>query len=539
MLTPIVEGTSEGLLASGKPQTSVGEMMKYFGIRMTVALEQRVGAVADWFRRRPYEKSVKEAGNYEGKYSMKRHRFEDLTTCLKLYVGDNPGDDPWFAIRGFVNAFNTLRVKVVKLGQFLVVDEMMSSWLGIPLSFNIFGIPHTTKIARKPKGVGAEFKSAACGYSGIIIQIEIQEGKDAMRLKRFAPTHGAGASTTFRLTEPWHGQGRTVIGDSWFGSVTCLLLLRSVGTYFMGMVKTATRMYPMQYMKQWYEAENQRRDAQGNRIPWGGCCVVKHTALTEQRVPHTIYALGYRDRKMKTIISNKGTTLPGRPLVVDRTRVIEVDGRPANQNYKRSTPRPQMMEQFFMCFSKIDVHDHRRQGVLKLEQFWKTQTWWHRIFASLLGVCIVDSYLAYMLESASFRLHGADDVDTFNDWASKLAHNMIFNEFDNEAAARARPRRRPAAAAADQGVEDDDVSDDDNDVVHILASLSKHPKHLGDATIRMRCRHCGERTVQYCVACSITNPDGTYYIHSCCNPFSGTRGRHKKCYFQHLKQCNA
>ena len=47
------------------------------------------------------------------------------------------------------------------------------------------GMPHVTKIARKPKGVGAELKDAACAVTRVIIALEIQEGKDAMAAKRY------------------------------------------------------------------------------------------------------------------------------------------------------------------------------------------------------------------------------------------------------------------------------------------------------------------------------------------------------------------
>ena len=35
-----------------------------------------------------------------------------------------------------------------------------------------------TKIKRKPEGVGAELKSVCCGQSGVLLQLDIMEGKD-------------------------------------------------------------------------------------------------------------------------------------------------------------------------------------------------------------------------------------------------------------------------------------------------------------------------------------------------------------------------
>ena len=44
---------------------------------------------------------------------------------------------------------------------------------------------HVTKIARKPKGVGAELKDAANCETNIIIRLELQEGVERMAAKKF------------------------------------------------------------------------------------------------------------------------------------------------------------------------------------------------------------------------------------------------------------------------------------------------------------------------------------------------------------------
>ena len=39
------------------------------------------------------------------------------------------------------------------------------------------GLPHVTKIARKPEGFGTEYHSLCCAETKIMLQLEIQEGK--------------------------------------------------------------------------------------------------------------------------------------------------------------------------------------------------------------------------------------------------------------------------------------------------------------------------------------------------------------------------
>ena len=44
---------------------------------------------------------------------------------------------------------------------------------------------HKTKIPWKPEGVGAEMKSLCCGTTGIMLKLDIMEGKDRQAAKPF------------------------------------------------------------------------------------------------------------------------------------------------------------------------------------------------------------------------------------------------------------------------------------------------------------------------------------------------------------------
>lgn len=52
-----------------------------------------------------------------------------------------------------------------------------------------------------------------------------------------------------RITKPYHGTFRTVIGDSWFGSINTALGLRKLDMYFVGNVKTGHYGCPKGYVK--------------------------------------------------------------------------------------------------------------------------------------------------------------------------------------------------------------------------------------------------------------------------------------------------
>ena len=76
------------------------------------------------------------------------------------------------------------------------------------------------------------------------------------------------------------------------------------------------------------------------------------------------YALGWADRKLKTIISNVGTTNPGTPSKRRRYKKEMVDGTWETVSFFKEVKRPAMVEEFFSCFATIDRHDHLRQGSL-------------------------------------------------------------------------------------------------------------------------------------------------------------------------------
>ena len=112
------------------------------------------------------------------------------------------------------------------------------------------GMPHKAKIARKPEGVGAEMKTLACGgETGIILKLDMMEGREANRRKDFSQEYGEGTAVTLRLTKEYYGTGRVVHADSAFSSVKTLLALRERALFFMGMIKTAHKEYPLAFLK--------------------------------------------------------------------------------------------------------------------------------------------------------------------------------------------------------------------------------------------------------------------------------------------------
>ena len=123
-------------------------------------------------------------------------------------------------------------------GEYLTVDEHMVFWTGT-------GEMHITYLARKPTPFGIEIKSVCCSTSNVVLNCDLVEGKHLDALKSWRDEVGATTAVTLRLCEPWKGSGRTVIGDSWFGSCnTAEWLMDTLGLHSILAVKTGHSGYP-------------------------------------------------------------------------------------------------------------------------------------------------------------------------------------------------------------------------------------------------------------------------------------------------------
>ena len=203
--------------------------------------------------------------------------------------------------------FNENMVERLTPGKFLVVDEIMSMWLGKDGKYSVEGLPHVTKITRKPEGVGAEMKASADGSTGCILRLDLMEGRIRMALAEYVGRYSHGTAVCLRLCRPYQGSGRIVIGDSAFASVSTLMALKlELGLNFMGCVKSAHTQYPMPYIKAWHAQRVADAERRGGWIT----LTSEYTALGFAAGPlYPMWAVGWHDTMVKAFISNVGTTL--------------------------------------------------------------------------------------------------------------------------------------------------------------------------------------------------------------------------------------
>eukprot|EP00731_Ephydatia_muelleri_P001846 Em0001g1846a len=323
-----VQNTSLLLEKGGLPPTTSTEMEKWFGITFARTLFKEQGR--DLWRTEMHVESCCLPAAFGTRFGMSRNRYDSILSCLRFgkFSDLELLHNPWLPVQCFIDAFNTNQTKIVSPGTFILLDEIMSSWLGLEADYSLNGIPHKTKIKRKPKGVRVELKA--------------------------------------------------LIDYSAFSSVATAVALKQHGTYFIGIVKTAHKMYPKQFMGT--HDFSKRGD---------------HVALSANVQGHQLFAVGWLDGKRKDLVSACGTTLPSTPATRTRQEVVvSADKGVSTRPYLRTTPGCNIVASYFDNFHFIDVHDHMRQGILKLEQHWLTRNWVYRVLSTLFGVIVTDCYYA-------------------------------------------------------------------------------------------------------------------------------------------------
>ncbi|EKX33341.1 hypothetical protein GUITHDRAFT_49051, partial [Guillardia theta CCMP2712] len=109
-------------------------------------------------------------------------------------------------------------------------------------------IPQLTKIARKPVGVGTEYKNIAECTFGIMLSLEVQEGKNLMQNLPFTERYAKHTALVLRLAQNYLNKGHIVYGDSAFSSVSTATALLEHNTFYTGLVKQCFKGFPKQYL---------------------------------------------------------------------------------------------------------------------------------------------------------------------------------------------------------------------------------------------------------------------------------------------------
>jgi hypothetical protein len=229
----------------------------FLGIEMQRALHPLRGGVEDCWKKGCDEGTFREGGNYGERFGMRLHEYKNIKQYLQLgeFTIAQYQHDPWIRVSLFIDAFNERREKIIKPGRELIIDESMSWWTGKDGEIYYGGMPHKSYVKRKPKPNGCELKSCADVASGVMLFLEIQKGKDHNLRAEYADSLPHHAALGLRLSKPWQYSQRICNGDAGFGSFQAAKAHREHGLHFRGIVKQATKYFPIKYLKKWKDEE--------------------------------------------------------------------------------------------------------------------------------------------------------------------------------------------------------------------------------------------------------------------------------------------
>ena len=278
------------------------------------------------------------------------------------------------------------------------------------------GLPNLSYVARKPKPLGTEFKNVVDGMSGVMMWLEIQEGKERMRALEHTQAlggtaacvlRGVNATCTFTHIEDATMEDDEDIGsdsspflyfaDSWFGSVKSAANVGKTGNHCCFVIKTAHSRSP----KFWLE--DKMKD-----MPGGTWIVL------EGKPEKDLICVGYKYNKKKVLTfvmtRGAGSTKAGEPY---QARFPDKYGNVC----VRHVMRPAIISQYFQFSNCVDLHNQSRQFDLALEEKWVTQNPYFRLYTTMIGMTVVDAWKIDRLVST--------DTRTIKEYGDIMGHDMM------------------------------------------------------------------------------------------------------------------
>lgn len=187
---------------------------------------------------------------------MTRHRFEQIFANISfLAIYNSAFGDRCNEVEGFVREFNRHSHETVSTGESIFFYESISRWYGLGGDWYTIGLLNYIKLEQKTKKrTWTEDLMLWCTRINFHYRITKCVEETKQREYKNEATHGK--ATILRFVAPWFVSNRNIYADSFFASETTAMKLWDVGLRFTGVVKTATRKFPMSYLS---SVEKQRK----------------------------------------------------------------------------------------------------------------------------------------------------------------------------------------------------------------------------------------------------------------------------------------
>ena len=442
-LKNILNLTNVQLDKKGKSKLTMGELIKFFGITHLMTRYKFANRRDLWKSEGPTR--FEPGANFGKLTGMIRDRYDDIFSNLRFSnqpdekpAGMSEADYRWMLIDDHVELYNVHRANGYSPSGSLTGDESVSRWYGLGGDWIDIGLPMYVALDRKPEN-GMEIQNICDAESGIVMQLKLVKGAEYNDTSN-GLNHGT--NVLIDLLRPWINTQRIdVVADSYFASVATTDELDKLGFDFTGPVKTATKNYPMDYLK------NVVLPGRGGHHAI--CCYNDDGTVDK-------IAVVWCDRDRRYFISKSGSLADG--TTIERTRWrqynegdetlqrVHPDLRVGNAaRAETQTKQPKVAEKYYDGAAAIDRHNRGRQDNLEIERKTHTKDWATRCNLSVLAMATVDSWKfneAWQEAWANERNLKQDE------YYSQLIAEMIDNDVDT------RTRSSPPATAAMAAVRD-------------------------------------------------------------------------------------
>ena len=282
------------------------------------------------------------------------------------------------------------------------------------------------------------------------------------------------------LVEPWVRTDRCVCVDSYFASVNAVTVMRTMGLHFIGVVKTATKKFPMSYLSNLELVQHGDYNGLVARGTNGQPTMLSFIWMDRD---HHYFIACVIVRFWHSVFSEQWCQVS-----------LELDALP--ENVELTIPQPKVTEVYYRTCGVIAQHNRYRQDNLKTEKKLETKKWDLRVNLTIFLMIVVDTWLVYSQVMGSTELQ--------SEFYVHLAEELIDNNIDSQ------PQRRRNSG------EDGSDSNDESPVmtctgrVHAGVSChltpTKHCCRTGDGELTVQrlqghCIECGKKTTYLCSAC--------------------------------------
>ena len=473
-----------------------GTLLRFWGYALALSIHTGLSLEQMWSDRQDDESILPPPAM--GRHGMTYARFKKIRGAIAFGPGDEASlrADNWAFVRGLIDLYNKSREEQVTAGWLITGDETMVAWRGQSGVLNVMKCPHLSWVPRKPEPLGVELKTVGDALSGIMLRIEICEGKEPMRAKKYSAEYGATTACTMRLFEPWFGSGRVAAADSWFAGVKTAWALLDNGLHFIGDVKTNSSLF----VKEALVAAT--AGASGAWATYSSMLTISN----DKEIP--IYSVSHRrGEAVHTFIATCGTTLRGNST---KAYFADDEERASGQEFELFRQAPRVLNDFTVAQPCLDRHNRYRQFILAMEKRILTNSFSTRFGTAMHGIVFTDCFFAYRY----FVDSGAD----FKAIMGKLAHKLMHNSFLDSGES---PRKSPSSGRDSTGT----CSPCGGGGEHNLIPLRSVPGYAGGR--QQRCIGCNRKTSFVCGGCT-TSPFALVPLCPCETKVKKDSGRVKK-----------